>query len=123
MNKYRNQKVTEGDQTFDSQGEYYRWKELQMLEKAGEISNLRRQVRFELLPIQREPSTIGKRGAVIQGKVLEYPIYYRADFVYQEGSQTIVEDFKGMVTKDFIIKRKLMLYKYGIRIRIAKGRG
>lgn len=42
---------------------------------------------------------------------------YLADFVYEKGSQTIVEDVKGMKTDVYKIKRKLMLYFHGIRIK------
>jgi hypothetical protein len=92
--------------TFDSRKEYFRWHELSLLEKAGEISQLQRQVRFELIPSQK-----------IDGKVVERPVHYVADFVYQENGQQIVEDTKGVKTKDYIIKRKLMLHIHGIRIR------
>lgn len=89
-----------------------------MLEKAGEIKDLQRQVKFELLPTQREADTIGKRGGIHKGKVIENGVNYIADFVYTESrtGEKVVEDSKGMKTKDYIIKRKLMLYVHGIRI-------
>lgn len=73
---------------------------------------------FELIPTQREPDTIGKRGGVHKGKVIENGVNYVADFVYTDcrsGNQ-VVEDSKGMRTKDYIIKRKLMLWIHKIRI-------
>ena len=91
--------------------------ELRILEKTGEITGLRRQVRFLLIPEQREPDTVGPKGGVKKGKVLERAVYYVADFVYEEVGGTVVEDAKGMRTKDYIIKRKLMLERHGIRIR------
>ena len=91
--------------------------ELRILEKAGQITGLRRQVRFLLIPEQREPDTVGPKGGVKKGKVLERAVYYVADFVYEEVGGTVVEDAKGMRTKDYIIKRKLMLERHGIRIR------
>lgn len=74
--------------------------------------------------MQREPDTIGVRGAVHAGKVIEKAVGYVADFVYEEkttdGWQEVVEDVKGFRTHDYIIKRKLMLWRYGIRIREVK---
>jgi len=92
--------------TFDSQKEYRRWCELSLLQKAGKITELERQVKFELIPAQR-----------IDGKVVERACFYIADFVYSQDRKVIVEDTKGFKTKDYIIKRKLMLHKYGIRIK------
>ncbi len=117
MQKYRNTKVTFDGVTYDSKKEYHRFCELSMLEKAGEITDLRRQVEFELIPAQREPDTIGSRGGIKKGKLIERKCSYIADFVYQENGKTVVEDTKGMRTKDYIIKRKLMLYVHGIRIK------
>ena len=117
MRKYRNEKITVDGVTYDSKKEYRRFCELSMLEKAGEITDLRRQVDFELIPAQREPDTIGSRGGIKKGKLIERKCSYRADFVYKENGKTVVEDTKGMRTKDYIIKRKLMLYVHGIRIR------
>lgn len=121
-NKYHNEKVTDPDGVvFDSHKEYRRWCELNMLLKAGKISNLRRQEKFVLIPVQREADSIGPRGAVKKGRVIERECSYLADFVYTDTQtgETIVEDTKSDATrtKDFIIKRKLMLYVHGIRIR------
>ncbi len=105
--KYRSKKITRDGQTFDSVKEYLRFCELSLLEKAGAITGLQRQVKFELIPSQR-----------YDGKVVERPCTYVADFVYEEKNGTkVVEDTKGFRTKDYIIKRKLMLYLCGIRIR------
>lgn len=119
MQKYKNKKVrTSEGLVFDSKKEAKRWAELQAMAAAGIIFNLRRQVRFTLIPTQREPDTIGKRGAIKLGKVIEREVVYIADFVYLLGNgATVVEDTKGVKTKDYIIKRKLMLYVHGIRIR------
>lgn len=115
--KYHNRKITRDGVTFDSRKEFRRYEELQLLQQAGEITNLRRQVKFVLIPTQREPSKIGTRGGVKKGKLLERECAYVADFVYLENGKTVVEDTKGVKTKDYIIKRKLMLRVYGIRIR------
>lgn len=115
--KYHNRKITRDGLTFDSKKEHKRYNELLLLEQAGEIKNLRRQVKFLLIPTQREPKIIGPRGGVKNGKLLERECSYIADFVYCLNGKMVVEDTKGMRTKDYIIKRKLMLRIYGIRIR------
>ena len=101
-----------------------RYRELKLLEKAGKISHLRRQVKFELFPAQYEISTEkytrgAKKGQYKRGKLLERECAYIADFVYHDfaSNEVIVEDTKGMRTKDYIIKRKLMLNRHGIKIR------
>ena len=106
--KYNNKKITVDGQIFDSKKEANRYKELRLLEKAGEIHDLRMQVKFTLIPAQRDEAT---------GTVVERECSYKADFVYEEDGKTVVEDVKGFRTKEYIIKRKLMLYQYGIRIR------
>lgn len=114
--KYGAKKTTTDDGTFDSMRELRRWQELKLLERAGQIHDLQRQVKFVLIPAQREPDTIGKRGGKIQGKLIEREVAYIADFVYREGDKMIVEDAKGMKTKEYILKRKMMLYFHGIKI-------
>ena len=105
--KYGNKKVEVDGIVFDSKREARRYLELTLLEKAGEIRNLERQVKFELIPSQR-----------IDGKVVERSCDYVADFTYYDkDGRYVVEDTKGMKTKDYIIKRKLMLYIHKIRIR------
>lgn len=115
--KYKNKKIETEDGVFDSKREYERWQELKMLEKTGAIAGLKRQVKYELIPQQREPDTIGKRGGVKKGKVLERECTYVADFVYSENGKLIAEDTKGFKTEVYRIKKKLMLYVHGIRIR------
>ena len=103
--KYKNKKVVVGGITFDSRKEANRWRELVLLERAGRITDLQRQVRYELIPSQK-----------INGKVVERACFYVADFVYTQDGQQIVEDTKGFRTPEYIIKRKLLLHKYSIRI-------
>ena len=119
MTKFYSKKVTRDGMAFDSIKEYRRYCELRLLEKAGEISNLQRQVEFELIPAQREPNTVGVRGGKIKGKTLEHAVKYVADFVYTEDGQTVVEDVKSPATKtpEYVIKRKLMLWARGIQIK------
>lgn len=123
-NKYHAHKCTIDGQTFDSKKEAMRYTLLKEKAENGQIKSLQRQVKFTLIPEQREPDTIGPRGGVKKGKVLERECSYIADFVYLEknpeaitGWTTVVEDTKGFRTTDYKIKRKLMLYMNGIRIR------
>lgn len=88
--KYNNKKVTVNGQVFDSKKEARRYKELLLLEKAGEIKDLRTQVKFKLIPAQRDETT---------GEVIERECSYKADFVYSEGDKTVVEDVKGFRTE------------------------
>ena len=116
--KYGNKKIFADGEVFDSKKEYRRWNELILLLKAGEITSLRRQVKYVLIPAQREPDITGPRGGIRPGKLIEREVSYIADFVYTDkDGQTVVEDCKGMRTKEYIIKRKLMLKEYGIRIK------
>ena len=100
-NKYGAMKVKAPDgQVFDSQKEYSRWGVLRLLERAGKISDLKRQVSFELIPKQN-----GERACS-----------YIADFTYWKDGQYVVEDCKGYRTEGYKIKRKLMLWVHGIKI-------
>ena len=101
-NKYGAKKVNAPDgQVFDSRKEYQRYCVLKMLERAGKISGLRRQVSYELIPKQK-----GERAC-----------NYIADFVYQDSpGNLVVEDSKGYRTDAYKIKKKLMLWVHGIRI-------
>lgn len=122
MRKYRNSKVkTSEGLVFDSRKEYRRWCELKMMEASGVISDLQRQVKYVLIPTQREPDTIGKRGGIHKGKVIEKEVAYIADFVYQSKGETIVEDVKGYkgggAYQVFTIKKKLMLWVHHIKIK------
>lgn len=118
-NKYRARKQTYKGETFDSLHELERYKELELMAKAGLIKNLSRQVRFELIPAQYEPDIVTKTGKAKRGKLIERKCEYIADFVYfdNEKCEPVVEDTKGYRTKDYIIKRKLMLYMNGIRVK------
>lgn len=117
----KKQTITNSDGTvitFDSKKEMQRFVELRYMEQAGLISDLQRQVKFVLIPAQREPDTVGKRGGVKKGKTIEKEVSYIADFTYtdKEG-RFIVEDVKGVKTPEYVIKRKMMLYFHKIRIQ------
>ena len=106
----------------DSCKEARRCNELTLLERAGQISNLRQQVKYVLIPTQRELAsgcyTKGKyKGQPRKGKVLEKGVAYYADFVYTENGREVVEDTKGIKTETYKIKRKLMLYVHGITVK------
>lgn len=118
--KYGNKKTTVDGIEFDSRKEASRYCELKLLQRAGQISNLELQKDFELIPAQYEYfERYGKQGQRLKDgkKCIENSVKYKADFVYTENGKTVVEDTKGMKTKDYIIKRKLMLYIHGIRIK------
>lgn len=118
-NKYNAKSVEYDGIKFDSQKEALRYKELTFLISEGIITDLQRQVKYVLIPTQREPATVGARGGIKQGKLIEKECSYIADFVYTvvETGETVVEDTKGFKTKEYLIKRKLMLFVYGIRIK------
>ena len=113
MSKYYARKITTPDGVFDSKREYERWRELKLLEINGKIENLERQVVYELIPAQYA-QPVGRRK---RGKLLERPCRYKADFRYIEDGKEVVEDSKGYRTDDYRIKRKLMLWVHGIRVR------
>lgn len=120
QNKYYNKKCTVNGIIFDSRKEARRYQELLLLERAGVIKSLQRQVKYVLIPAQYESfERYGKNGQELTPgkKLIERECAYVADFVYEEDGKTVIEDTKGFKTKDFIIKRKLMLYTHGIRIR------
>ena len=102
MNKYHNRKTEIDGIVFDSKREAQRYAELQLLQRAGKIRDLSMQVEFELIPKQD-----GERACK-----------YKADFVYHmaDNGKMVVEDVKGKRTREYIIKRKLMLWRHGIKI-------
>lgn len=118
QSKYRSEKTEIDGNIFDSKKEAKRYQQLKLLEAAGEIKDLRTQVKYVLIPTQREPDTIGKRGGVHKGKLLEKECAYYADFVYTRADtgETVVEDAKGMRLSDYKLKRKMMLFFHGIKV-------
>lgn len=121
MRKYRNTKIkTESGEVFDSKKEYERWLELKTLESRGLITNLQRQVKRVLIPAQEAMGR--KERAVTYSSDFEYDLVaigYDFGGQKRESWQHIVEDTKSDITrkdKAYIIKRKLMLERYGISI-------
>ena len=97
--KYRNQRMYSVEYgMFDSKMEFKRFGDLLLLLKSGDIINLRRQVRYKL-----------------EHQGIFYGVYI-ADFVYQQGDQTVVEDVKGFKTQTYKTKKKLMKSIHGIDI-------
>lgn len=91
---------------FASKKEAKRWEELVLLQKSGVITNLERQVKFNLIPSQ-----------VRSDGTKERPVDYVADFTYWSNGVWIIEDSKGVRTPDYVIKRKLLLFSRGITIK------
>jgi hypothetical protein len=120
-NKYHSSKCVVDGIVFDSRREARRYKELMLMQAAGQISRLQRQVKFVLIPAQYLPTgefyKRGEKKGQPKLKQVEQECAYIADFVYTENGETVVEDTKGMRTRDYIIKRKLMLWVHGIKIR------
>lgn len=120
MRKYRNCKITVNGMKFDSRREYNRYIELQLLERAGEIRELERQKKYILIPAMYETfERYGKNGQRLKDgrRCIEKECAYYADFAYIKDGEIVVEDAKGVRTKDYIIKRKLMLFIHGIKIK------
>ena len=118
--KYHSKKTVIDGITFDSKKEAERYSELKLLERCGAISNLEFQKVYELIPAQYEfYERYGKNGQRLKDgkRCLERSCIYKADFVYIENGKTVVEDVKGFRTEEYKIKKKLMLYIHGIKIK------
>ena len=107
--KYGNKKTMLDGILFDSKREAQRYAELKLMERAREIYDLQLQVPFVLIPVQKDE----------KGKVIERELKYIADFTYRDikTGRLIVEDAKGVKTEVYKIKKKLMLYRLGLRIK------
>lgn len=103
--KYRATKTTVDGITFDSRKEANRYLVLKGMEEDGLIEDLRRQVRYELVP-----------AFDVDGKHYR-PVYYVADFVYTEDGKEVVEDVKGMRTDVYRLKSKLFARRYGMSVK------
>lgn len=106
--KYHSRKCELDGIRFDSVKEMHRYAEYKVLEKGGVIKDLKLQVKFQLIPAQKDES----------GRVVERAVEYIADFVYRDSDTGLlhVVDAKGVRTREYIIKRKLMLWVHGIKI-------
>ena len=119
--KYGNHKIKNAYGTYDSQLEFARFVFLSNRQKEGEISSLRRQVEYLLIPAQYGTETRHLKTKDKEVRVLlERPCSYIADFVYERNGKTIVEDCKGakaIITETAKIKKKLLLWVHGIELR------
>jgi hypothetical protein len=110
QNKYNARKTVVNGIKFDSAAEARRYGELLLLERAGAIHDLQRQVSFELAP---KVKFVGE-------KRFKPALRYICDFYYIEASIPVLEDCKGVITPVFQVKRHLMKSIYGIDIRIVR---
>ena len=118
ISKYHNHAIKVNGERFASKKEFLRWCQLLEMQEQGLISDLRRQVKFVLIPAQREKETVTPRGKQKPGKVIERECAYYADFCYKDSNgELVVEDTKGIRTDAYILKRKMLLWFKGIRIR------
>jgi len=122
-NKYHNEPITVDGIRYDGKMEYRRHCFLRMLERAGDITNLRYHVNFELIPaITKEEVVHLKTKDKVVTKTVQTARYYEADFVYTvtKTGEEVVEDFKGQETDLFKFKAALFFYIYKKQIRIVK---
>ena len=119
--KFNNKKMSTPDGEFDSKGEWERWLFLKEAEKNGQISNLRRQVKYTLIPTQYRTEIVHlkTKDKEVQ-RVAEREITYTADFVSEKDGEAVVEDFKGFPNDRWPLKKAMMLYFHGVAIREVK---
>jgi LytS/YehU family sensor histidine kinase len=117
--KYGNKKAKASGKVFDSRLERSRYYTLQVLEKAGEISELRMQVPFEIIPAIYETVEVQLKTKTKQvQKLVQRATHYVADFVYKDkDGNVVVEDSKGFRTKEYLLKKKMMRAFLGITIK------
>ena len=119
--KYNNKKVEVDGVVYDSKREYERWLLLKDAEEQGIITDLQRQVKFELIPaVIEEYVEHLKTKDKIKTRVLQRPITYTADACYYKDGEYIVEDLKvspKVKTDKYILKNKMMFALKGIRIK------
>lgn len=108
MNKFKAVAIDTKDGHFHSMGEYARWEDLKLLEKAGFISGLKRQFKIELAPKRKK-----------EDGTTEHAVNYIADFHYLDNktNEWVTEDFKGYKTKEYKVKKAWLFDKYGIEIK------
>lgn len=123
VSKYRNKRVAVDEITFDSKKESRIYLDLKAQKETGEIKDFKMQVPFELIPNQKEIVTaFDKKGRPIQKeRVVELAIKYLADFVvYHNDGEVTVVDAKGFQGNQvWILKRKLLLFRHGLKIKVV----
>lgn len=129
--KYNNKRIDINGEVFDSKREYLRYLYLLEAQKAGLISDLKRQCTYELIPNQYEKEVVHLKTKDKEiDRLLERKVCYIADFSYQKDGKIIVEDVKigsyrskktnklvKLYPPEYIIKRKLMLFRHGIKVK------
>lgn len=125
--KYHSRKVVHDGITFDSKIEGERYLYLREMERQGVITDLQMQVEYEILPRQSKQiiKHLKTKDKVVE-KFLEHPVTYKCDFQYMHNGELVVEDVKGSssaMSRDFPIRKKLMLFMHGIEIRVIKQAG
>ena len=119
--KYNNTKVEYNGIKFDSKKEMQRYLVLKDAEDKGIISDLRLQVKYELIPsIKEEYIEHLKTKDKVKTRTLQLPITYTCDFQYTKNGELVIEDVKAspkMLPKEFTLKEKLLFWRYGIKIR------
>lgn len=116
-NKYHAKKVEFYGITFDSKKEGLYYLKLKDMERRGEITDLRIQVPYELLPaIYRDEVVHLKTKDKVVKKLIQRAVTYVADFVYVQDGKEVVIDAKGMRLPDYILKKKMMLALKGIEV-------
>lgn len=109
MSKYKAKKINYEGMVFDSKKELNHWLELKELETEGIITDLQRQVEFELIPRQ-----------TYNNKFLYHPVKYKADMTYYKDGEYVVEDVKSKMTRslpDYVMKKKLLYYTHNIILK------
>lgn len=120
QNKYLNKKTVVDGITFDSRKEAKYYIYLKQLERDGKIENLQMQVPYELIPAVYENTVVHlKTKDKIVRKCIQRAVNYYADFVYfdKELVETQIVDTKGFKTKEYLLKKKMMLAFKGIKIK------
>lgn len=121
--RYNHTKVEADGKRFDSKKEYMRYLFLKEAQDRGEISGLRTQVKYELIPsVTEEYVEHLKTKDKIKTRTLQLPITWTADFVYIKDGEEIIEDVKpskALLSDRFVIKEKLFFWKYRKRIRLV----
>lgn len=120
-NKYGNKKVEFQGLSFDSKKELQRYMVLLDAQRQGKISNLERQVRFELIPaITEDYIEHLKTKDKVKTRTVQLDITYTCDFTYMKDGRLIIEDVKAskaMLTKEYQLKKKLLFAIHGLTIR------
>lgn len=120
--RYNHTKVEVNGLKFDSKKEYQRYLVLKEAEDKGIITDLRTQVKYELIPaVVEEYIEHLKTKDKVKTRTLQLAITWTADFVYLKDGEEVVEDVKpskALLSDRFVIKEKLFFWKYRKRIRL-----